>query len=119
MDEHLERAGESTAERSHWERLRYRYNDAYIICCGLERLGIFKYFRNPDEWTIVQIQILPTHQGRGIAAYLIGEFLRQADAAGVPVKLSVLKGNRAINLYQRLGFQVVNTTDTSLQMQRL
>lgn len=119
MDEHLERAGESTDEHAHWERLRYRYNDAYIICCGSERLGIFKFFRDPDEWTIVQIQISPTHQGRGITTYLVGEFLQQADAAGVPVKLSVLKGNRAINLYQRLGFQVVNTTPTSLQMQRL
>ncbi|WP_415774356.1 GNAT family N-acetyltransferase [Paraburkholderia sp. J7] len=61
---------------------------------------------------------MPTHQGRGIAGHLLGEFLRQADGAGVPVKLSVLKGNRAIDLYRRFGFQVVNSTDTSLQMRR-
>jgi ribosomal protein S18 acetylase RimI-like enzyme len=118
MDEHLKRAGESFDERAHWERLRYRYNDAHIVCCGSERLGLFKFFRDADEWTIVQIQILPTYQGRGIAAHLVGEFLAQADGAGVPVKLSVLKENRAINLYRRLGFQVVDTTDTSLQMRR-
>jgi ribosomal protein S18 acetylase RimI-like enzyme len=118
MDEHLERAGESTDERFHWQRLRYRYNDAHIVCCGSERLGLFKFSRSPDEWTIVQIQILPTHQGRGISAHLVGEFLREADGAGVPVKLSVLKGNRAINLYQRFGFHVVDVTDTSLQMRR-
>lgn len=118
MDEHLERAGESTDEHAHWERLRYRYNDAYIVCCGSERLGLFKFIRDPNEWTIVQIQILPTYQGRGIAAHLVGELLRQADDAHVPVTLSVLKGNRAINLYQRLGFRVVKTTGTSLQMRR-
>lgn len=118
MDEHLERAGESTDERAHWERLRYRYNDAHIVCCGSEKLGLFKFFRNPEEWSIVQIQILPPYQGRGIAAHLIAEFLRQAEGAGVPVKLSVLKGNRAIGLYQRLGFQVVKATETSLQMKR-
>lgn len=118
MNEHLKRAGEPTDEHAHWERLRYRYNDAYIVCCGMEKLGLFKFFRDPNEWTIVQIQILPTHQGRGIAAHLVDAFLREADDAHIPVTLSVLKGNRAINLYQRLGFQVVDTTGTSLQMRR-
>ncbi|WP_321926195.1 GNAT family N-acetyltransferase [Paraburkholderia guartelaensis] len=118
MEEHVERAGEPTDEHAHWERLRYRYNDAYVVCCGSERLGLFKFFRDPDEWTIVQIQILPEHQGRGIAAHLLGHFLREADDARVPVKLSVLKGNRAIGLYQRFGFQVIDATDTSFQMRR-
>ncbi|MEX3928873.1 GNAT family N-acetyltransferase [Paraburkholderia sp. BR10936] len=118
MTEHLERAGESTDEHTHWERLRYRYGDAYVICCGSEKLGLFKFFRDVDEWTIVQIQILPEHQGRGIAAHLLGEFLSHADDAHVPVKLSVLKGNRAISLYQRFGFHVVDATDTSLLMRR-
>ncbi|MEX4002528.1 GNAT family N-acetyltransferase [Paraburkholderia sp. EG285A] len=118
MTGHLERAGESTDEDAHWARLRYRYDDANVICCGSERLGLFKFFRDPDEWTIVQIQILPEHQGRGIAAQLLGDFLRQADDARVPVKLSVLKGNRAISLYERFGFQVVDATDTSLLMRR-
>jgi len=118
MHEHLERAGEPTDENTHWARLRYRFNDAHVVCCGAEPLGLFKFFRDPHEWCIVQIQILPSHQGRGIAAQLIGEFLRQADHADVPVTLSVLKGNKAVNLYQRLGFQVVDTDDASFKMRR-
>ena len=118
MDEHLKRAGEPTDERAHWERLRYRYNDACIVCCGSEAIGLFKTLRDADEWAIVQFQILPTHQGRGIGAHLVREFLRLADVAGVPVNLSVLKGNPAINLYHRFGFRVINPTDTSLQMRR-
>ncbi|HEX7906544.1 MAG TPA: GNAT family N-acetyltransferase [Paraburkholderia sp.] len=118
MDEHLKRAGESTDEHTHWERLRYRYNDSCIVCCGSEEIGLFKSLRDTGEWAIVQIQILPTYQGRGIGAHLVSEFQRLADVAGVPVKLSVLKGNPAINLYHRFGFRVVNTTDTSLQMRR-
>ncbi|WP_042270543.1 GNAT family N-acetyltransferase [Paraburkholderia heleia] len=118
MDEHLRRAGEPTDERTHWERLRYRYNDSCIVCCRSEEIGLFKSLRDEDEWAIVQIQILPTHQGRGIGAHLVREFLQLADVAGVPVKLSVLKGNPAIHLYHRLGFRVTKTTDTSLQMRR-
>ncbi len=118
MNEHLKRAGEPIDEHAHWARLRYRYNDAHIVCYGAESIGLFKFIRDPDGWTIVQIQILPSYQGRGIAARLINELLRQADDAGVPVNLSVLKGNRAINLYRRLGFKVVDTTDSSFQMKR-
>ncbi len=118
MNEHLERAGETTDELAHWARVRYRFDDAHIVCRGSEKLGLFKFFRNPAEWTIVQIQILPTHQGRGIAAKLIGDLLSQADTAQVSVTLSVLKGNKALNLYQRLGFKVVTASDTSLQMTR-
>ncbi|MFT4066678.1 GNAT family N-acetyltransferase [Paraburkholderia sp.] len=66
----------------------------------------------------MQIQITPTHQGKGIATRVIGDLLSHADRARGPVALSVLKRNRAINLYQRLGFQVIGTTDTSLQMRR-
>ncbi|MGG1949194.1 GNAT family N-acetyltransferase [Trinickia sp. NRRL B-1857] len=118
MDEHLRRAGESTDERAHWERIRYRYNDAYVVFQGSERLGLFKSVRDANAWTIVQIQILPAYQGRGIASHLIGEFLLQADSAGVPVELSVLKGNPAIDLYRRLGFEVTHTTEASLHMRR-
>lgn len=118
MDEHLKRAGEPTDERTHGDRVRYRYNDSCIVCCGSEEIGLFKSLRDVDEWAIVQIQILPTYQGRGIGAHLVREFLRLADVAGVPVKLSVLKGNPAINLYHRFGFRVINATDTSLQMRR-
>ncbi|WP_230564710.1 GNAT family N-acetyltransferase [Paraburkholderia translucens] len=66
----------------------------------------------------MQIKILPTHQGRGIGAHVVRGFLQLADVAGVPVKLSVLKGNPAINLYRRFGFRVISTTDASLQMRR-
>jgi ribosomal protein S18 acetylase RimI-like enzyme len=118
MEEHLERAGEPTDDDAHWARLRYRYDDAHIVCSGPERLGLFKFFREPGEWTIVQIQILPGWQGHGIGAQLIGELLRQADHARVAVNLKVPKGSRAIHLYRRLGFQVVDETSTSFQMSR-
>lgn len=118
MDEHLKRAGEPTDDAGHWERLRYRFSDAYIVCKGQEKLGLFKFVRTADEWTIVQIQILPSQQGRGIAAYLIGGFLQRADENRVPVTLSVLKGNRAIDLYRRFGFQVISATETSFHMRR-
>jgi GNAT superfamily N-acetyltransferase len=85
--ETIKRPGEPIDEKAHSERLRYRFNDAHIICRGSERLGLFKFYRAPNVWTIVQIQIAPKHRGNGIAARSIGEFLEQADNAHVPVML--------------------------------
>ncbi|MDY4377668.1 hypothetical protein SOV92_07455 [Pectobacterium brasiliense] len=40
------------------------------------------------------------------------------DEANVPVTLSVLNGNRAITLYQRVGFKVVDSADGAVKMKR-
>ncbi|MFP9459825.1 GNAT family N-acetyltransferase [Pectobacterium brasiliense] len=118
MDEHLHRAGVIADDSAHWQRIKYHYNDAYIVLMGSERIGLFKRYKGANEWTIIQIQILPAYQGQGIAAWLLNTFLQQADEANVPVTLSVLNGNRAITLYQRVGFKVVDNDDIALKMKR-
>ncbi|MFJ5442970.1 GNAT family N-acetyltransferase [Pectobacterium sp. CHL-2024] len=118
MDEHLHRAGVIADDSAHWQRIKYHYNDAYILLMGSERIGLFKRYKGANEWTIIQIQILPAYQGQGIAAWLLNTFLQQADEANVPVTLSVLNGNRAITLYQRVGFKIVDNDDIALKMKR-
>ncbi len=41
-----------------------------------------------------------------------------ADLRRLPVRLQVIKGNPARNLYERLGFTVTGETDTHLLMLR-
>ncbi|GKW28580.1 GNAT family N-acetyltransferase [Pectobacterium brasiliense] len=118
MDEHLHRAGVIADDSAHWQRIKYHYNDAHIVLMGSERIGLFKRHKGANEWTIIQIQILPAYQGQGIAAWLLNTFLQQADEANVPVTLSVLNGNRAITLYQRVGFKIVDNDDIALKMKR-
>ncbi|WJM80561.1 GNAT family N-acetyltransferase [Pectobacterium brasiliense] len=118
MDEHLHRAGVIADDSAHWQRIKYHYNDAYIVLMRSERIGLFKRHKSANEWTIIQIQILPAYQGQDIAAWLLNTFLQQADEANVPVTLSVLNGNRAIMLYQRVGFKIVDNDDIALKMKR-
>ncbi|ASY80201.1 GNAT family N-acetyltransferase [Pectobacterium polaris] len=118
MDEHLHKADVIADDSAHWQRIKYHYNDAYIVLMESERIGLFKRHKGANEWTIIQIQILPAYQGQGIAAWLLHTFLRQADEANIPVTLSVLKGNRAITLYQRVGFKVVDSADGAVKMKR-
>jgi ribosomal protein S18 acetylase RimI-like enzyme len=114
MTEHLERMGEPTDAESHRLRMRSNFDIAQIICCDGRRIGLLKVVRAGSVWRIQQIQVLPAWQGRGIGAGVIRAVLAQAHQAGVAVTLSVLRGNPALRLYERLGFRV--TTETPIEL---
>jgi ribosomal protein S18 acetylase RimI-like enzyme len=79
--------------------------------------GLWKLWRRKDAWWILQVQLMPEHQGRGIGAALIRELQAQARAAGMPLKLKVLKTNPAQRLYERLGFVIVGDDEHGYEMQ--
>ncbi len=118
MSEHLLRVGEPTDEAAHAARVQAHFDDAQVILQGGERIGLLKLNRGGATWHLHQIQILPAHQGRGIGAAVIGEVLAQAAARQVAVQLSVLHGNPARGLYERLGFRVVGATAIETVMRR-
>ena len=60
----------------------------------------------------MRIYILPEHQSRGIGTHLVSELLAGARAAGLAVRLRVLKGNPARRLYEKLGFTVTREIET-------
>ncbi len=57
-----------------------------------------------EEIRVVDLVVAVAQRGRGIGTELLRRLLQQAAAAGKPLRLQVLKGNRAAQLYQRLGF---------------
>lgn len=61
--------------------------------------------RAEGEFRLVDIALLPEQRGAGLGAELIKALLREAKAAGKPVRLTVLKGHRAARFYHRLGFK--------------
>src|SRR5262249_8599577 len=75
-----------------------------IILLGETPAGAMVVFRDSAEMRLVDIALLPEQRNRGTGGKLIGELIREASAAGLPLKLSVLRGNPAARLYERLGF---------------
>jgi len=65
---------------------------AAIVCHGSE------------EIRLVDIALLPEFRHRGLGTLWIGRLIQQARTADRPLRLSVLRGNPAERLYQRLGF---------------
>ena len=75
-----------------------------------------KVQREAGEWRLVQVQLLPDRQGRGIGGALMRDLLDQAARAGCPVHLGVLQGNPARRLYERLGFRIVAESEREAAM---
>lgn len=116
MTEHLQRVAEPTDDDSHYQRVCAGFQDAKIICDDSESIGLVKLSRTTSEWHLHQIQVLPDRQRKGIGTHVLNEVLIRAGREGVSVTLSVLHGNPARNLYERLGFRVVSETSTNAKL---
>lgn len=60
--------------------------------------------RGAEALRLVDISLLPAFRRRGIGQHLLRLLMAQAAQAALPLRLSVLLGNPAQRLYQRLGF---------------
>ncbi|CAB3703634.1 GNAT family N-acetyltransferase [Paraburkholderia rhynchosiae] len=118
MTEHLAHVGEAADDAEHRARLLHRYDAARVISVDGMRAGLLKAHRTDTEWVVVQFQITPALQGRGIGKSALRTLLRAADADALPVALRVLKGNRARRLYERLGFKIAGEDERQFHMRR-
>lgn len=73
-------------------------------------IGMLQVSESQHELYLGNILISPDYQNRGIGTAVIRKVLQRAETLGLPVRLQVLKQNRAINLYRRLGFRLVGVT---------
>lgn len=74
--------------------------------------------RGEDEVHVVDIALLPAHQGQGIGGALLQRLLDDAASAGLPVALQVERDSPARALYERLGFVAVAEDDVRLHLTR-
>jgi len=66
-----------------------------------------------DEWKdqirLVDVALMPEWRGSGVGTRLLHDVLARGTAAGKPVTIHVEAFNPALRLYQRLGFEHVDT----------
>jgi GNAT superfamily N-acetyltransferase len=117
MDPHHRAAGIFQTPAEMEERVRNFYDEAQVVEIDGRPVGLWKLHRESAVWWIIQVQLLPEVQGRGIGAALIRGLAAEARSAGVALKLKVLKTNPARRLYERLGFVVVGDDEHGLEMQ--
>ena len=71
---------------------------------------------NSSTYEIGNIIIIPAYQGRGIGTDILQNIIKKYPS--FKMRLQVFKDNPAANLYQRLGFVIIDETRTHLIMER-
>jgi len=66
--------------------------------------GRFIVLRREDELRLLDISLLPEHRNAGIGNMLIQMLLDEAKGLDKAVRIHVERFNRALRLYERLGF---------------
>lgn len=107
MDQHMIASGLVPDPDTHRSRVMHAFGDIEIVQIDSTDIGMVKVEKMPEVWRVVQIQIVPELQGRGIGTLILRQVLEEAGNVGRPVTLNVLKSNPAVHLYERLGFGVV------------
>ena len=85
-------------------RESYDADNMKIILEGGIPIGWWTVQRSTSEIHLEAIYLLAAHQGHGVGTRLIRNLVAEAQAAGIPVRLSTAKINPARELYARLGF---------------
>jgi RimJ/RimL family protein N-acetyltransferase len=116
MFAHFENSGVRIDEVAQQARVLYRLDCARIVRVDGRDIGLLKVCRDAEPWDLVQIQLLPAYQGRGIGGALVEQVLREARAAGVGVVLDVLRANPARRLYEQFGFRIQGPAGTEYRM---
>lgn len=85
-------------------------NTRVVEASGLV-LGYVTVERASDHLRLRKLYLAPSHQGGGLGRRLLATVRAEAHAAGLPLRLSVLRPNtRALAFYLREGLRILETT---------
>jgi ribosomal protein S18 acetylase RimI-like enzyme len=88
-----------------------------VILVDGERAGRLLVARWREEIRIVDITLLPAFRGRGAGSGLLADLMDEATEMGKRLSIHVERHNRALGLYERLGFEPVGETGVYLRME--
>ncbi|HEY2084307.1 MAG TPA: GNAT family N-acetyltransferase, partial [Verrucomicrobiae bacterium] len=88
-----------------------------IVLLNGANAGRLVLHRTREELLLVDIALLPRYRNAGIGSALLRKIFGEAAATSRPLRLKVLKGNRAERFYQRLGFKKTGETELHIDME--
>ena len=91
--------------------------DFEVVELAGERVGAIWTTDEGEYLRLREVFLLPDYQGKGIGTQLVKQELARARRQNKPLRLRVLRENRARALYERLGFAVSSEADTTLWME--
>ncbi len=73
--------------------------------------------RQTDCYRSIDLAVLPQHRNRGIGGWAVRQIQQLAQVEGVAMRLRVITQDRAVHLYQRLGFEKIASDEFSFEME--
>jgi GNAT superfamily N-acetyltransferase len=95
----------------------YKRADDDIILFEGKPAGRLIVERREHEIRCIDVALLPQHRNRGIGTLLIQRLQAEAASEKKPLRLQVIRFNRAVNLLERSGFMRVSETGTHFQLE--
>jgi GNAT superfamily N-acetyltransferase len=102
--------------QQHFYESEHDATDEMILWQG-EPAGRLIFERRENELRCVELALLPKHRNGGIGSFLIRKLQDEARQAKIPLRLQVIRFNRAVNLFERSGFERTSETGTHFQME--
>lgn len=114
--EELERVPWGDAQKEAFVRQQFEAQDLHyrehyptatydLVLVGDEPVGRLYVDRWGDEIRVIDIAVLPEHRGGGIGTSLLRDVMDEGRRTGRKVSIHVEIFNRAMQLYERLGFE--------------
>ncbi|QRY55643.1 GNAT family N-acetyltransferase [Sphingobacterium siyangense] len=116
MTQHLIAAALPTTRDSHLQRIKYKFEHAAIIEYNHIPIGLLKTEKGRAHIELIQIQIAPRYQGKGLGKKILKDLIDEAIYEGKSISLHVLKTNKAQKLYFSLGFEIIGEDEHSYHM---
>ena len=94
----------------------YVRDESRIIVIDGRDAGWMQVAETSDDIELVQLHILEMYRNQGIGTRLITDLLARANREGKTMSLSVIRSNRAQELYRRIGFIVIDEEPAKLHL---
>ena len=104
------------AQQRFFESEYKRAADEIVLFEGKEA-GRLIVERREHEIRLIDVALLSEHRNRGIGAFLIRKLQDEARREKKPLRLQIIRFNRAVNLLERSGFVRTSETGTHFQME--
>lgn len=95
---------------------QYPTRENRIIVADMQRAGRIMTACTSQAIHLIDLSLLPPFRNRGIGSDLIRRLMEKASEMQLPLLLQVLQVNTAKRLYERLGFQVVESSGLYVKM---
>lgn len=97
-----------SAQHKHYTQY---YPDASFEIIELEDVPIGRLYvdRRIGEIRIIDIALLPSHCGQGVGSQFLVKIMNEAETKNIPVRIHVENFNPALRLYERLGYNHIDT----------